>query len=63
MGGTQFNSNADRIRATPDGRIRVLAHIRATNRDGALVWEDTVTHTYTFESDGKVRSTEIGKPG
>jgi nuclear transport factor 2 (NTF2) superfamily protein len=46
----------------PDGRIKVLVHVRATDRAGALLWDDTVTHTYAFES-GKVRAMEVGKPG
>lgn len=46
----------------PDGRIRVVVHVRGTGRDGAVVWDNIVTHTYSFES-GKIRSMEIGSAG
>jgi hypothetical protein len=45
----------------PAGQIRVLVHVRATNREGQLLWENMAFHTYAFDS-GKVRSMEIGKP-
>jgi ketosteroid isomerase-like protein len=45
----------------PDRQIRVLVHVRALNRDGAVVWDNMTTHTYIFDTD-MIRSMEIGKP-
>ena len=53
-------ATAKEFETLPDGQIRVLVHVHATNRDGELLWENMVSHTYAFDS-GKIRSMEIGK--
>ena len=45
----------------PDGRLEVVVRVRATKQDGSLLWDNIVTHTYTFQS-GLIRSMEIGRP-
>ena len=50
-----------RVRELPDGRVEVLVDQVVRDRDGDLLSEAVVLHTYTLEG-GLVRRMDVGDP-